>query len=262
MRIALLLDNDRLLHPRFLARVAADCRTEGHTLYVVVVTSLVTTRTIRDRCRLAWRQLTFVGWGRGMLKLSRWYIAGVCRQWWRERRADWSVSAVCRHVDVPWIKAADVNTAWVVERLRAFAPDLLLSLQGQIVKPELLAIPRCGCINKHAGRLPDFRGVWPVFWALLHGEQDCIVTWHWMTPEIDRGGIVYQERIAVEPADTVFSLYQRMYDRLPGAVMALLRCVEQGATPCLQDVERGRYYTFPSRDDIHRLHTERGRRVV
>ena len=65
--------------------------------------------------------------------------------------------------------------------------------------------------NVHPGLLPWGRGYGPVFWALWVGEPaGC--TLHVMAAALDRGPIVEQRRVAVEPDDTGWTLYRRVLE--------------------------------------------------
>jgi Formyl transferase len=53
----------------------------------------------------------------------------------------------------------------------AVAPDLLVVVgRNQSIRPELVAVPRRGCVRSHASLLPHHHGHAPVNWAILRGE--------------------------------------------------------------------------------------------
>lgn len=95
------------------------------------------------------------------------------------------------------------------------AVDYLVSLYNPaILKPDVLSLPRKGIINFHPSPLPRYAGPNPIPWAILQGETDYAVTWHWIDEGIDSGPIVQQSSVPVRPDDTSLSL--------------ILRCVETG----------------------------------
>jgi len=64
------------------------------------------------------------------------------------------------------------NINSVVASLRAIRPDIIFSLQyPYLFKQEVLTLPRRNCINLHFGKLPGYRGCYPIAWALLNGEH-------------------------------------------------------------------------------------------
>ena len=58
---------------------------------------------------------------------------------------------------------------------------------GQILSPQVLAMPAKGCINGHASLLPKYRGAAPIQWCLYHGEAETGVTTMLMDAGMDTG---------------------------------------------------------------------------
>lgn len=93
---------------------------------------------------------------------------------------------------------------------RAFAPDLIVSASYRRRLPGSV-LGLCGDrINFHPSLLPKHRGCWSGFWAIFEGDAETGVTCHRMVEEFDRGRILHQEHLAIEPSDTSFSLYRRL----------------------------------------------------
>ena len=77
------------------------------------------------------------------------------------------------------------------KHLAGFSFDLLIVVAyGQILKPEVLALPRIGPINVHASLLPRWRGAAPVQRAILAGDQTTGVTIMKMAEGLDTGPII------------------------------------------------------------------------
>jgi methionyl-tRNA formyltransferase len=74
------------------------------------------------------------------------------------------------------------------ERLRAYAPDLLVVVAyGLILPKKVLAIPRLGGWNVHASLLPRWRGAAPIQRALLAGDAQTGVCLMQMAAGLDTG---------------------------------------------------------------------------
>ena len=54
-----------------------------------------------------------------------------------------------------------------------------------------------------------------MFWAMLDNEKYASITLHWMDDNIDTGQIIIQEKIIIEPYDTLFALYEKVFSLLP-----------------------------------------------
>jgi methionyl-tRNA formyltransferase len=97
------------------------------------------------------------------------------------------------------------------EKLRAWSPDLIVvTAFGQILRQNVLDLPRFGCINVHASLLPRWRGAAPIQAAILHGDTITGATIMRMDPGIDTGPIFSQCQIPILPEDTAGSLAPRL----------------------------------------------------
>ena len=92
---------------------------------------------------------------------------------------------------LPFLRTPDIMSAEALDFLRAQSPDLIVTLFHQIVRRELIAIPRYGVVNAHPGLLPGFAGIQPYFWALSEGAEEAGATLHLIEDEtVDTGRIL------------------------------------------------------------------------
>lgn len=78
-----------------------------------------------------------------------------------------------------------------VDRLRALAPDVAVVVAyGQILPPEVLAVPRKGFVNVHFSLLPRWRGASPVVRAILAGDAITGVTLMQLDEGMDTGPVL------------------------------------------------------------------------
>ncbi len=112
---------------------------------------------------------------------------------------------------VPVFQPEDVNAADALAAVRALAPDLLVTAAyGQILSPDLLAVPRLGGINLHGSVLPAYRGAAPVARAIERGETSSGVTVIRMSPRIDAGGMIRVATTPIGPDETAGDLEDRL----------------------------------------------------
>lgn len=91
------------------------------------------------------------------------------------------------------------------------APDLVVVVAyGMILPRELLQLPPLGCINLHASLLPDYRGAAPIERAVMEGAKETGVTIMVITPQLDAGDIILQERQPIALTDTAGDLNERL----------------------------------------------------
>ena len=90
-----------------------------------------------------------------------------------------------------------------VAQLATFRPDLIVvAAFGQILRPEVLELPRHGCLNIHASLLPRWRGAAPVAAAIHAGDAETGVTLMLMEAGLDTGPIIAQRAVLIRPTHT------------------------------------------------------------
>jgi methionyl-tRNA formyltransferase len=117
------------------------------------------------------------------------------------------------------LRSEDIRT-----QLSHFNPDLFVVVAYRILPKSMLTIPQRGSINLHGSMLPHYRGAAPIQHALLNGEEQTGLTTFLLDERIDTGGILLQERVAIEQDDDYGILKGRMAEQ--GAQL-LLASVQQ-----------------------------------
>jgi methionyl-tRNA formyltransferase len=154
-----------------------------------------------------------------------------------------SVRELAERHGIP-VMTSDINLKENVELLHELAPDLLLSFYYRnMIRAEVLEIPRLGALNLHGSYLPKYRGRVPVNWAVINGETETGATLHYMVAKPDAGDIVDQEKVAIEFTDTAFDVFNKVTD---AAVRVLSRCyqplIEGRAQRIPMDLAQGSYF--------------------
>ena len=91
-----------------------------------------------------------------------------------------------------------------------------------LIPDELISHPKKGSINLHYSLLPEYRGVYPVNWAIIDGRKVTGITYHLVDKNIDQGPIILQEKEPILTSDTARSLQIRLDDLAFGAFDSLL----------------------------------------
>ncbi len=90
----------------------------------------------------------------------------------------------------------------------ALAADIMVVVAyGQILPPDVLRLPRLGCINIHGSLLPRWRGAAPIQRAILAGDSRTGVTIMQMDEGLDTGGILAEHSVPISDADTSAALH-------------------------------------------------------
>jgi methionyl-tRNA formyltransferase len=119
-----------------------------------------------------------------------------------------------------------------VEELRAFDADAaIVAAYGQLLSPEVLRVPRLGCLNLHASLLPRHRGASPIQAAIREGDAETGITVMYMDEGLDTGDILLMERTPVLAEDTGGRLHDRLAALAPVALERALDLLEAGTAP-------------------------------
>ena len=88
------------------------------------------------------------------------------------------------------------------------------------------ATTRLGGINLHGSLLPKFRGAAPVQWAILRGEAETGNSVIHMTPGLDAGPLLAQQRVPIDPDEDSAQLEQRLAALGASAVLDVVAGLE------------------------------------
>lgn len=104
-----------------------------------------------------------------------------------------------------------VNSESSLEKLRALEPDIIVVVAfGQILKKEVLELPKHGCLNVHASLLPKYRGAAPINWAIIDGEKETGVTIMQMDQGLDTGDMILKSSIEITDEDDYISIHDKL----------------------------------------------------
>ena len=140
-----------------------------------------------------------------------------------------AVEDLGRRLGLNVITSLNVNASPTLDVLRTFEPDIILvAALGQILKEEILSLPKLGCFNVHGSLLPKYRGAAPVQRAIWDGETFTGITIQKVVRKLDAGDIVLKKEIAIEPEETAGQLMDRLAHLGGEALVESIRLIEAG----------------------------------
>lgn len=147
-----------------------------------------------------------------------------------------------------------LDNAQTREQLRAVDLDLVvLAWWPYILKPELIEIPRLGCLNFHPSFLPYNRGKHYNFWAIVEGAPFG-VTIHWVDAAVDSGDIAFQSRIETTWEDTGATLYYKAQEAIVRLFMERFPEIKAGRIPRIpQELDRGSVHRARELEEASRI---------
>lgn len=162
--------------------------------------------------------------GRHTRGIRRWIEPALAR-WFR---GEFSLGGQARKHKIP-IFYIDKMTDAEVAPLKKLNLDLILVGGFSIIlKKPLLDIPRLGCVNTHSSLLPRHRGPNPFSAAILAGDTETGVTFHWMDEEIDTGDIISQHVMPLNGESTMLGVYRDSCALAGQKVEGLVNSLEVG----------------------------------
>ncbi len=147
----------------------------------------------------------------------------------------------------------DYTTDELVEELRKDSVDLVVSVSyNWIFSQKLIDAVPLGIINTHNAPLPNYRGLMPAFWQLLHNESESAATVHRVVKEIDAGEVLGSAPVPVEKDDTWERLLIRSKktsgELLSDVVDRIAEAAAENRTPPgeILNLKEGSYFSFPT----------------
>lgn len=109
------------------------------------------------------------------------------------------------------IKVNNINDFENIEIIKEIKPDLILVMGwSQLLKKEIISIPRIGIIGSHPTELPKYRGRAPIPWTILKNLKKSALTFFWINEGVDNGDILDQVTFDVNQQDDASTIYQKV----------------------------------------------------
>ena len=149
-----------------------------------------------------------------------------------------AVRQCARRHGIETLQPSRLTAPGVIETLADRAVDAwVVVAYGQLLPPQVLALPPLGCINVHPSLLPRWRGAAPIQRALLAGDSATGVTLMRMDEGMDTGPILAMANCPIEPRDTAAALHDRLADLGAHLLLEQLPAVADGTLTLLPQEE-------------------------
>ena len=255
MRVVAVTQSDPFFTGAFFSSFLEEIETQPVQLVEIVVLPNFN----EPRTALAARLVRLYG-ALGFVRLAGRYLAARIAD---RRGSPRTVEAIAARRGIRVRPLRTINSTGYLDEIRRRQVDVLLSVAAPEIfgQDALTAAPLV--LNVHSGKLPDYRGMMPTFWALLNGEREIVVTVHEMAARLDAGAVLAEFPIAVRSDESAFDLAARAKDVAGREVARLIGRLETQSRPqpMFTPSDGGSYYTFPRRADA-RLLRSRGRRLL
>jgi len=163
------------------------------------------------------------------------------------------VKAIAVEHQIPvWQPARLKKDLETLNNLRlAEADAFVVVAYGQILSPEILAMPRLGCINVHGSLLPQYRGAAPMQWGIYNGDRVTGITTMLMDQGMDTGAMLLKVETPIQLFDNIQTISEKLSNQ--GAELLLTTLFDLAAgklTPISQNNEQATYATLLKKEDF------------
>ena len=126
---------------------------------------------------------------------------------------------------IPYFYLSRENKDQLPNFLKTVGPDIVcVASLSQLLKKEVIDVPRYGALNLHPSLLPKYHGPFPWFWQYYDWEKEWGMTVHRIDEGQDTGPIVKQESFTVE---TGADIYDTMAKAAPLGAALMLQAVNE-----------------------------------
>ena len=152
------------------------------------------------------------------------------------------------------IKGSINNEIWL-KKINDIKPDLIICVRySEILKNSLLTIPNEGVINFHASLLPKYKGMAPIFQALLHNENEIGFSLHYIDEGIDTGEIIKRQKIKTEKNESVSHIAIRAHIAAGYELLSVINNLKKGDKKTEQITQdNGNYFSWPEKKDVKKF---------
>lgn len=130
---------------------------------------------------------------------------------------------------IPLFQPEKASTEAFAEILKSFKPDLFVVVAyGEIIKTNLLEIPKQMCINIHASLLPKYRGAAPIQRVIMEGEKETGITIIEMVLKMDAGKILEVAKISIGENENFGQIEEKLYKVSGPVLLNVIKKIESG----------------------------------
>lgn len=118
---------------------------------------------------------------------------------------------LCQKYNVEVVGIKNINDEENIKIIKEINPDFIFVIGiSQLIKKEIIDIPKFGCIGLHPSLLPKNRGRAVLPWTILNEEKETGLTLFKIDEGTDSGDILVQEKIKISEREDSNTLYQKI----------------------------------------------------
>ena len=141
-----------------------------------------------------------------------------------------AIKSVAMDAGIPVLQPLKIGDA--AAQIAAMNPDVLVVMAyGQILKNDILSLPKLAIINLHASLLPKYRGAACIQASIDAGDLETGITSMHVVRELDAGDMIVAKSIPIRPEETGGSLHDRLAQLAIPVLDETLTKLTEGTAP-------------------------------
>src|SRR6187402_2256237 len=149
----------------------------------------------------------------------------------RSDTTDQTLKHFAEKYNIDYLCPVKINSEEFIQKSASYNCDLFVSMSfNQIFRNNIIAVPKLGVINCHAGKLPLYRGRNILNWALINDEKEFGITVHYVDEGIDTGDIIKQKCYPITDMDDYNSLLEVAYVECAVILYEAIKEIQSGTS--------------------------------
>lgn len=170
-----------------------------------------------------------------------------------EKKKLLSLNSLAKYYLIPCKEVKDINDDGFILKLTNLKTVVVLSNSSQIYQKEILNIENLKFYNFHPSLLPQNKGRFPIFWAILNSNEQGI-TCHEIDEKIDHGKIINQRKIGTEENMTVEKVMEEILKDFSSFMDESLHIILNGNRDYITPTTKPFYGPIPTKNDVKKYH--------
>ena len=155
------------------------------------------------------------------VKMRKWYTEDI-----KNYTDITNAETFCKEHGIPFATTPSTNSKETQQLFAESGAEIGLSLGNGYITQKVFDIPKYGMINIHHELLPQYQNAQSIIWEIYNGSSDTGYTIHKINKKIDKGEILFQEKVPIlfkdTLAETVACNYARLFDASAIGLVKLL----------------------------------------
>lgn len=166
-------------------------------------------------------------------------------------KGSYSLKQIAKSYNIKYFQIHNVNSKNFITLLDQNNIDYIFNSGNQIYKKIVLEKYNGKILNRHSSILPQYGGIYPIFWQLLSGDKTGGVTLHWVDMGIDTGDIAYQKVFNINSKKSLFWHYKKAFEISLELSLKAIKDLDNGVILSKKmDLSKKTYYSWPEYSDI------------